>query len=46
MTVNSVEFLRGMYNTARLLGDMSINSDATLEIEAYEDMLVLTKQFP
>lgn len=46
MTVSNAEYLKGMFNATRLLGDKSISSDATLEIEGHEDLLLLTKQFP
>lgn len=46
MALDNIDFLKGIYNTAKLLGDKSISSDATMEIEGYEGLLVLTKQFP
>ncbi|MBC7621252.1 MAG: hypothetical protein H7293_20085 [Candidatus Saccharibacteria bacterium] len=46
MTVSNAEFLKGNYNAARLLGNKSINSDGTMEIEGFESLLLLTKQFP
>lgn len=46
MTVSNADFLKGMYNATRLLGDKAISSDATLEIEGHADLLLLTKQFP
>jgi hypothetical protein len=46
MTVSSTEFLLASYNTGRALGDKSISSDATFEIEGFEHLLQLTKQFP
>ena len=46
MTVSNANFLKGMYTATRLMGDKSISSDATLEIEGHADLLFLTKQFP
>jgi hypothetical protein len=46
MTVSNADFLKANYNAMRLLGDKSINSDATMEIEGFEQLLQLTKQFP
>ena len=46
MTVNNADFLKGMYTATRLLGDKSISSDATMEIEGHPDLMLLTKQFP
>ena len=46
MAVSSAEYLKSFYNTARALGNKSINSDAYFEIEGHEDLALLTKQFP
>ena len=46
MSVSSAEYLKGFYNTARALGNKSVNSDAYFEIEGHEDLALLTKQFP
>lgn len=46
MTVSSAEYLKGMYNVSRTMGDKAINSDATFEIEGHSDLTLLTKQFP
>ena len=46
MTVSSAEYLKSFYNTARALGNKSISSDAYLEIEGFEQLGLLTKQFP
>nr|WP_319566310.1 hypothetical protein [uncultured Rhodoferax sp.] len=46
MAVTAAEVLRGMYNTARTMGDKSINSDATFVIEGHSELALLTKQFP
>lgn len=46
MTVSNSDFLKANYNAAKVLGDKSINSDGTLEVEGAEQLLQLTKQFP
>lgn len=46
MTVSSNDMLRGWYNVEKAAGRASINSDATMEIEGFLNMRVLTKQFP
>jgi hypothetical protein len=46
MSVSSAEYLKGFYNTARAMGDKSISSDAYFEIEGYEHLGLLAKQFP
>lgn len=46
MTISSNRVLQGFYNAKQAVGAPSINSDATLEIEGHEDLLLHTKQFP
>lgn len=46
MTVSSPGYLKGFYSATRALGDKAIVSDATLEIEGFETMYLLTPQFP
>lgn len=46
MTVSSADYLKGLYNTARAMGDKSISSDAYFEIEGFEHLGIVTKQFP
>lgn len=46
MSVSSAEYLKGLYNSARALGNKSISSDAYLEIEGHEGIGLLTRQFP
>ena len=46
MTVSTNDILRSMYNVEKAAGRPSINSDATMEIEGYPNLRVLTKQFP
>lgn len=38
--------LKGFYNATRATGDAAISSDAALEIEGFENIWLLTKQFP
>lgn len=38
--------LKGLYNATRATGDAAISSDAAMEIEGYENIWLLTKQFP
>lgn len=46
MTTSTGAHLKGIYNTARTMGDKAISSDAALEIIGFENMWMLTKQFP
>ncbi|MDB5768023.1 MAG: hypothetical protein JWQ61_2837 [Collimonas fungivorans] len=46
MTVSNPAYLQSLYNTARAMGDKAISSDAAFEIEGFEQMWLLTKQFP
>ncbi len=46
MSVSAPEVLRGYYNAIKALGDKSVNSDAYFEIEGYESLSLLIKQFP
>lgn len=46
MTVSTGAYLKGMFNTTAALGDKAISSDAYFEIEGYEDISLLIKQFP
>lgn len=46
MTVSNNDLLKAMYNTEKAAGRASINSDATMEIEGFANLRVLTKQFP
>ena len=46
MTVSSAQHLKGYYDATRALGDKVVVSDATLEIEGFETMSLLTPQFP
>lgn len=46
MTVSAAEFLKGSYNAQRLLGDKAIASDAIMVIDGFEQLQLLTKQFP
>lgn len=46
MTVSSPAYLKGFYDATRSLGDKAVVSDATMEIEGFETMYLLTPQFP
>lgn len=46
MTISNPDVLKGYYNVARAMGDKSINSMAWFEISGFEEMALLTKQFP
>jgi hypothetical protein len=46
MTVSNPAYLQSLYNTTRSMGDKAISSDAAFEIEGFEQMWLLTKQFP
>jgi hypothetical protein len=46
MTVSNADFLKGSYNAQRLLGDKAIASDAIMVIDGFEQLQLLTKQFP
>ena len=46
MTTSTGAQLKGIYNTSRTMGDKAISSDAALEIAGFENMWMLTKQFP
>lgn len=46
MSVTNTDLLRGMYTGVKALGNKAINSDAWFEIEGYEQMGLVTKQFP
>ncbi len=46
MSVSSQTMLRGIYGGVRALGDKAVSSDSALEIEGFENLWLLTKQFP
>ncbi|NDI85061.1 hypothetical protein [Undibacterium crateris] len=46
MTISALNLLKGTYGSIRAMGDKVISSDGALEIEGFEDMWMLTKQFP
>lgn len=46
MTVSAADYLKGSYNAQRLLGDKAIASDAVMVIDGFEQLQLLTKQFP
>lgn len=46
MTISAQKFLHGVYSGTRALGDKAVSSDGSLEIEGYEGLWLLTKQFP
>ncbi|MBX9899403.1 MAG: hypothetical protein K2Y28_01350 [Burkholderiaceae bacterium] len=46
MTVSALNTLKGLYNSVRAMGDKAVSSDSAFEIEGYEGMWLLTKQFP
>lgn len=46
MTISALSYLKGMYGSARAMGDKAVSSDGALEIEGFEGMWLLTKQFP
>lgn len=46
MTVSAAEILRGQYNVARTMGDKIVSSDAVFVIDGYDELTILTKQFP
>lgn len=46
MTVSNPSFLKTQFATTMALGDKAISSDAYFEIEGYEDVGLLIKQFP
>jgi hypothetical protein len=46
MAVSNPEFLKGMYNVTRAMGDKAVASDAMLVIEGHEQIQLLTKSFP
>lgn len=43
---DSSKLLQGIYSGMRALGDKAISSDAAFEIEGFEGMWLLIKQFP
>lgn len=46
MALSSNDYMRGIYTAKAAIGAPSINSDATFEIEGFEDLLLNAKQFP
>ncbi|ABO60613.1 hypothetical protein LA345_39000 (plasmid) [Burkholderia vietnamiensis] len=46
MTVSTGAYLQQHYNQIKSLGDKSVSSDAQFVIEGFEDLRLLTKQFP
>lgn len=46
MTVSTGAYLQQHYNLIKALGDKSVSSDAMFVIDGYEDLRLLTKQFP
>jgi hypothetical protein len=46
MTVSAPGYLKSLFNNTAALGDKAVSSDATMEIEGYEDITLLIKQFP
>ena len=46
MALSQPDYLRGVYTAKNAIGAPSINSDATFEIEGFEDLLLQAKQFP
>jgi hypothetical protein len=44
--VNTGAYLKSLYNATVALGDKAVSSDATFEIEGYEHLSLLIKQFP
>jgi hypothetical protein len=44
--ISAPDTLRGIYSAARAIGEKSINSDATMEIDGFTGLMLLTKQFP
>lgn len=46
MTISSQNTLRALWYAKNAVGAPSINSDATLQIEGFENLLLQTKQFP
>lgn len=46
MSIATQDYLRALYNSKNAVGAPSINSDATMEIEGFENLLLQTKQFP
>jgi hypothetical protein len=46
MTVSSGALLKSIHNATAAMGDKVVSSDATFEIEGFEDISLLIKQFP
>lgn len=46
MTVSKTAYLKTVYNATAAMGDKVVSSDATMEIEGYEHLGLLIKQFP
>ncbi len=46
MTVSSAAYMKQMFNTTVAMGDKAISSDAYFEIEGFESLGILIKQFP
>ena len=46
MAIKSGAFIKQLFAATSALGDAAINSDATMEIEGYEGLYLLIKQFP
>lgn len=46
MTVSSGAYLKTLFQNTAALGDKAISSDATFEIEGFEQISMLVKQFP
>ncbi len=46
MTVSTPAYLASLYNATRAMGDKAVSSDATMVISEFEQLHLLTKQFP
>jgi hypothetical protein len=46
MTVNTSDYLKSQYGLVKAMGDKSVNSDAQFVIDGFEQVRLLTKQFP
>lgn len=46
MTVSNKKYLNTVFNTTAAMGDKVVSSDATFEIEGFEYLSLLVKQFP
>jgi hypothetical protein len=45
-SVKSGDFLKGMYNSIKKLGNKAVSSDSVMIIDGFEDISLLIKQFP